>query len=31
MKNRFELKMGQIRGRIDDIKLTSPYLGQKRT
>ena len=29
MKNRFQLKKGQIRGRIDNIKLTFLCLGQK--
>ena len=31
MKNRFQLKPDQIRGRIDDTKLTFLYLGEKRT
>ena len=31
MKNRFQLKPGQIRGRNDSIKLTFLYLGEKRT
>ena len=31
MKNRFQLKPGQIRGRIDNITLTFLYLGEKRT
>ena len=31
MKNRFQLKPDQIRGRIDNIKLTFLYLGEKRT
>ena len=30
MKNRFQLKPGQIRGRIDNIKLTFLYLGEKK-
>ena len=29
--NRFQLKTGQIRGRIDNIELTLLYLRQKRT
>ena len=28
---RFQLKTGQIRGRIDNMKLTFLYLRQKRT
>ena len=31
MKNRFQLKLGQIRGRIDNIKLTFLYLGEEKT
>ena len=31
MKNRFQLKARQIRGRIDNIKLPFLYLGKKRT
>ena len=31
MKNRFQLKPGEIRGRIDDVKLIFLYLGEKIT
>ena len=30
-ENHFQLKTGQIRGRIDKIRLTFLYLHQKRT
>ena len=31
IENRFQLKTGQIRGRINNIELTLLYLRQKRT